>query len=355
MNPSDLSLRVFPVFLIALLVALTACDTSEPEAQDVSSDLVGTWTLQSSEPFAVVTVSESDRVPGLESVTGGIFVDQVDLPFKYMDVLGYGTSDGEGNELYRSYEVQLFTHPNGFAGGPDGVPTCVLVFNDYVQLSASYNATPEPHVGLMCGDFISPDFGVAGAGLFTFDPDQLTLSLSGDLLLSYYGPESASDQERRVQGSVDIPVTQVSAGTPTRIVGQTGLDELYSLDVFPADTRADFFRNGTYSSTYTLPQNIGIGQGGFVEERGTWSTSDGVLTMVAETVNGEQIAPSQTAPVSFDYAVEEGVLNVELATDPCGADLSCLQTRGSALRLNLPESLESLTQGVAVQFARSTQ
>lgn len=354
MKQFHLSQRVLPVFLIAFLLMLTGCDASDPTS-DQSEDIIGTWTLQSSASYAIVSTSETDRVPGADPIGDGITVDGVDLPFKYMEVYESGLEDGQGNRLSRTFELNVFTDPGGSGGNQEGPPACMLTFEYHEQLSASFSQIPEPYVRLSCTDAITGEYDEAwlfGEGLFTYDPEQWVLTLSPDLVLSDDDPGLSPSQERRIRGSLAFPITPVPAGTPTRVTGRTGLDAIYSLDLFPSDTSVEYLEDGTYRSSYTAPPNLGLGSG-LIEETGSWSTDGETLTMQAESINGARVDAS--TPVSFAYMAQSGELDLELAVDPCESNRSCLDARGSALRLRNGQALESLTQGVTAQFSRDMQ
>lgn len=353
MNLFNLSQRVLPVFLITLLVALAGCDSSGPEVSNDSADLVGAWALQSSEPFAIVSASEADRVPGTESLTEGITADNIDLPFKYIDVYESGQENEES--ISRFFGLKLFTYPGGgFSQVPDGVAECVLSFEYHELVSGPpFPNTSEPFVELSCNNVDTGEydgFEVTGEGFFAYDPDQMTLSLSDNLVLYRQEGNSSSDLERRLTGSLEFPVTPIPADTPTRVTGATGLDQFYSLTVFPVDTTVEFLEDGTYRSTYTAPPGLGFGSG-LIEETGSWSVENGTLTMVGQNINGESV--EQSVPVSLTYEVLEGQLDLEFSVDACGTDPSCLGSLGSALRLRQPDNLQSLTRGVAAQFGRT--
>ena len=348
-------IRLTVLFLFAGLV-FAACDSSGPDAP--ASDLAGSYRVTSANAYTVVTTSGDDSVVLSDAESSTMSIGDGEMPFQYVSV-GRGERVGDGY-VAREDLITLYTTLAPDLSDPATFPSCVLEFYAFTVTSGTANDLPSPRFTMYCSEDVHGEqssFEPVGDVAFAFDPVALTVDLPPTLMRQVPDTPSMLGTEVTVGGKFAGRRVPTAAGVPTRIDAPTRLVELgLASGSIPVDAEIDLRADGTFESRYDGPVTIDGTTFSPVVERGSWSSSNGTLSVTTEEINGVSVTLQPVGSLVFEYERVGDELVLDLLLDACSGDpfarSTCINQYGTLLGLAIPDGISALQRGASTTLSR---
>lgn len=327
-------------FTLLLFVAglVLACDSTGPAAP--ASDLAGSYRVGATAAYTVVTTSADDAVVMSDAQSSTMSIGEGQIPFPYVSV---------GNdEILLSTEIGVNVSESAF-------PACTMRFMTSTVTSGTASDLPAPSLEMFCAEDADGEqskFEPVGDVTYTYDLSTLTIDLPATLMRQVPDTPSRLGPEVTVGGQFTGRRVQTPAGVPTRIDGTTRLVELgLQSGSLPVDGEIDLLADGTYESRYQGPITVDGTEFSPVVERGTWSATDGTLSVTIQEVNGVEVRLQPVGALVFTYDRAGGNLMLDLSLDACSdsdpwSRSTCLGNHGRLLGLSNPDGISGLQRGL---------